>query len=264
MHRVLRTTALASALLATPLLLWGDSAPRFRFRQGQVFTYQTESRGSQKDKSGEVQSSLKGAIVLRVLKVKGDGTADVTATVSGQGSVVWGSETIERKGGEPKEVVLTVKPDGSIAGIKTTGGARCTFMSVMEEEAMTGRGAVLVEVAGTYTLFGLNLPKQLPAVGGKWTGYQRQERMTSTDMSDLSKGRFSLKQVPIVYAYRGSKSYQGRTCLVFTYTQKDMSGRSAPHTIYFDAAEGMIVGHEMHMKETGWVYDDVSRLAPTP
>jgi hypothetical protein len=260
MHRVLRVTALATALLATPLLLWGDAAPRFRFREGQVLTYKTEQHGTQRDKSGELKSSLEGTIVLRVLKVKADGTADVKATVSGQGSILSAGEAVKLKGGAPREVVMTVRPDGSIVGLKTTRGARYTFASLWEEEEIAGRDAVLTGFAMSYALFGLNLPKQLPPAGGKWTGYQKQEQMKGSDLSDMSKMEFSLSQVPIAYTYKGSKKYQGRTCLVFAYTQTDMSGRSAPHTIYFDAAEGVIVGREMHLKKDGWVYDDVTRL----
>ena len=256
---VLPTVILCAALcfLGQAEVMAAAGGPRFSFHKGEKLTYEMDLHtlshgggipGGRQDISGEA--------VLRVLNVETDGTAEIELLTRGKGRVTFGTETIqpiEIKQGEPSHIVLIVKPDGSIAQFRDTGGNPTAAVMRPGFNMLNGGDVVQAYIVGTYTLFGLLLPSRLPAREGKWTGYRKEEFSSLPNMSHVQ-----LKKVPATYTFTGAREYKGRNRVVISGSVPNVGMENGlPTRFYFDSAKGQLVGREARVKRFGRQQADV-------
>jgi len=229
MERLLSFTMLA--LVASTGI--AASAPHFVFRKGDVLTYGVTVRAG--------DQALDGIVTLTVLEAKADGTARIELAASGTGRLTINGRLTPLEEAR-SSVVMVAKPNGTILQFLDSSG-RPVSMKERRKSLFAADGLVGDKVAVMRTLFGLQLPSTSVAIGGKWTGYQQAESATS---ADLQHWQTQLEPVPVTYTFAGTREYQGRSCMVITYSVPAMSPdgtmSSIPTTIFFDASRGQVVG----------------------
>ena len=219
MMLILLSVALAGCQRTTAPAPSAAKAPLFLFHKGEKLTYDL----------GAGRESSDWRVVLRVLSVRDDGTAEIDSTIAGH------------------RVIIVVKPNGQIARLQDTNGRPTTF--ARKPPDTKAKAAVLLDlpqmaVAGTYTLFGLQLPARLPGRGGHWTGYQKEEFIAGLS----PHFKVGIKDVSATYTYEGPRMYKGRDCLVFVGRTRAY-GATSPRRFYFDNAKGQLVGCEVQEKQ---------------
>lgn len=233
---------------AAPPIANAAGAPRFSFREGQELTYQMalHTFAHAGPQAGD-RTDVEGKAVLEVRSVDNKGIAEIAVTASGKGKIVSRMLT----GGSPPALqterytlVFTVKPNGSITGLRDADGNQATGIGLFGA-AMTSAGAALeMCMVSGYTLFGFQLPQELPAPGKQYTGYTQEE---NTKFNQGGVTSLELKPVPVKYTFVGPREYKGRDCLAFS--GKEPTG--LPEAFYFDDKNGQFVGLESHVKKAG-------------
>ena len=230
----------------------------FTFRKGEKLTYAVDVRtsGSPAGK-GTYKSDLSGEAIFETLRVRPDATAELRMTCSGKGKLVAGGESLAFKDTPSKPIVLLVQSNGAITEFRDRNG-RKTYLVKEPDWGLMNTGAMLeTYLAGTYTMFGLQLPSKTPAAGGKWTGAHKTEHGSgSGEDFDFSKMKVELKSEPIVFSLAGTTKYHEVAYLKISSPSAvgfDMPGnpRGVSGTWYFDAANGRVVGFETHLKQWG-------------
>jgi len=223
------------SLIAT-ILMTGTgiaaSPPQFAFHKGDRLTYGITVRGP--------QAALDGVVTLAVLDVQADRTARIRLDASGTGQLPINGKLTPLAEAK-SSVVMVVKSNGTILQFLDSSGRPITIKE-RRKSMFAPDGLVADKVAVMRTLFGLQLPDAPVAAGGKWIGYQQAESASSTD---LQHWQTQLKAVPVSYRFTGTRKYEGRSCMVITYSVPAMSPdgtiSSIPTTIFFDAGRGQVV-----------------------
>ena len=228
----------------------GDAATlRFVFVKGQKLTYEvTFHTLAHAGFSPGDQVDVYGRAVLHVMDVGPDGTARIELVTRGIGRGVMRSQPTEGQSGSQLRLVLTVRPDGSLAQVQDAAGHTATFVTLehtMDDAVMSVRSFV----GGTYTVFGLRLPKKLPPIRGTWIGYRQFEMIMVGD--EQSEPKVELRREAVTYTFVGRRQYKGRSCLVFAAKVDALAKGDAAATFYFDGAKGQLVGSEIHGKSSG-------------
>ena len=245
-------TALACiGLLSGPVLSEvTHGMPKFSFRVGEKLIYQISQHSlAHAGPSAGAGADLEGEAVLTVREVRSDGTFEIDLTASGKGRIMTGKEVTELESEPPARIMLVVSPNGSIIELQDFAGKPTTLFAVMRtvEAFLNASNAVLTMVASTHTLFGVQVPKDLPPPGGKWSGYYKQEYIQSPDLS-----RVQLKDVAATFTFIGRQEYKGRSCLAFSTNARFMGiPEGLPTTFYFDDAKGQLVGTKLHVAKFG-------------
>lgn len=220
---VLLAVALAGCQRTTAPAPSAAKAPLFLFHKGEKLTYDL----------GAGRESSDWRVVLRVLNLRDDGTAEIEL-------VTW----------KPR-FIIAVKPDGQIIRVQDTLGKPATLLKKPSDTktplpVLATLDLAPMSVAGTYTLFGLQLPARLPARGGRWTGRQKEEFIAGAGPNFKA----GIKDVSATYTYEGPRMYKGRDCLVFVGRTRAY-GATSPRRFYFDNAKGQLVGCEVQEKRRG-------------
>jgi hypothetical protein len=250
-----RQAIIVDLMLVVAVGLWSAAAaplanaagaPRYSFREGQKLTYQValHSVTHAGPQAGD-RTDVEGKAVLEVRSVDKKGVAEIAVTASGKGKIVSRMLTglPPALQTEPYTLIFTVKPNGSITGLRDADGNQATGIGLFGA-TMTNAGAALEMLAlGGYTLFGFQLPQKVPAPGKQYTGYTQEE---NTKFNQGGVTSLELKPVPVKYTFVGPRKYKGHDCLAF-------SGNSTgvPQVFYFDDKSGQLVGIESHVKKAG-------------
>jgi hypothetical protein len=239
---------------------------RFTFRKGEKLTYAIDlhlsARAAAKDTSplsgkSAYRGDLSGEAVLETLEVKADGTAVVKLSCSGKGKMFAGSESIDYTDTPPQPLLMVVRPDGTLLEFRTPKGQKTGLMQAGGLDLLSAGATFQMYLAGSYTVFGLQLPPKTPVPGEKWTGaHQKEEYTGGGEDFDVSKMKLELKSEPIVFNLTATTKYHDVPCLTITSptaVRFDMAGNphGVPGTWYFDAAQGRVVGFESHLKQWG-------------
>ena len=241
--------------------LGAQAAPRFVFHKGDKLTYQFSSDFSSSAGGQSMTGNLSGVATLQVLSVSKDGTAKIKMVTAGSGSFEGGGQSMPLSDGAPSGVLLTVKPNGVITQIQATNGkVTSAFGDVggdlgSMDKLMNAGNIIKMQLIYSYTLFGVYLPSQTPALKGSWKGIWKQEsfHMSFADFNSKqsSKTQRQMKNVPVTYTYLGNRDYHGVSCMAINCNLPDSSDlggtQGVKQTIFFDAAKGRLAGIETKM-----------------
>jgi len=226
----------------------------FRFQPGETLTYAVElrSRGEAPGQGGTYSAEASGRAVFETSSVRPDGTATVNMACSGSGKMTAGTESIPYGDAPMKPLVLVLRPDGTIAEFENSSGGK-TYL-VTGGYNMWDVGTILATyLIGSYTMFGLELPAEMPTAGKTWTGAHKNEVLKGPDPETL---KVELESEPITFELQGTRTYHEVSCLAITSPAAlkfSMPGNPehVSGTWYFDGAKGRLVGFECHLENWG-------------
>jgi len=229
----------------------GESAskPQYSFRKGESLCYGVKYRMvAHQRPSLTDEEDVSGRVWLRISEVQHSEGTRIELSARGGGQIIAGSRQIALQNSSDRRVLLMVKADGSIASVRDLSGQPTTFLT-RGPEMFSAAHILLRYVAGSYVLFGLQLPAELPGPGGKWIGYYQRESVMFSSESPKQQSR--IERLPVEFTFVGHRMIERRPSLVFACTTDFMDLSSVPVTFHFDPVKGQLVKSEMHAKGLG-------------